>query len=57
MFEWSLATVWYQVLHREYYKAEFQKAECGGGIMFYVENEGFYGAGIRGRPPGSSNTG
>ena len=38
MFEWSLTTVWYQVLHREYYKAEYQKAECGGGIMFFIEN-------------------
>ena len=27
------------------------------GIMFYVQNEGFYGAGIRGRPPGSSKGG
>ena len=25
--------------------------------MFYVQNEGFYGAGIRGRPPGSSKGG
>ena len=27
------------------------------GIMFYVQNEGFYGAGIRGRPPGSRKGG
>ena len=37
-------------------KQNIKKTECGGGIMFYVENEGFYGAGIRGRPPGSSKT-
>ena len=51
MFEWSLTTVWYQVLHREYYKADMKKQSVVVVSCFTSKMRGFMGLELGGGHP------